>query len=138
MEEGVDEVEKGTSEASRSGKALEEILHQIDSVTRQVDQIATAAEEQTATTGEISSNMMQINQVVQETAKGANDAATAALELTRLADGLRTTVSQFKIAVGSDVSRTTVDPTFQLLVEVETNHRSSVSFPSRRALAEPH
>lgn len=37
----------------------------------QMDQIATAAEQQTATTSKISSNMMQITQVVQDTASRA-------------------------------------------------------------------
>ena len=48
MVEGVNEVERGTSEAARSGQALEEILTQINGVTGQINQIATAAEEQTA------------------------------------------------------------------------------------------
>jgi methyl-accepting chemotaxis protein len=64
MEQGVQQVENGTIEAARSGQALQDILAQINDVAMQVNQIATAAEEQTATTGEISSNMMQITDVV--------------------------------------------------------------------------
>ncbi|MEI6306663.1 MAG: methyl-accepting chemotaxis protein, partial [Deltaproteobacteria bacterium] len=60
MEEGVAEVEQGTEEATRSGEALRHIQDEINSLHLQVQQIATAAEEQTATTNDISSNIHQI------------------------------------------------------------------------------
>ena len=53
MEDGVREVQQGTEEAAKSGSALREILDQINAVSLQVNQIATAAEEQTATISEI-------------------------------------------------------------------------------------
>ncbi|AJE03985.1 methyl-accepting chemotaxis protein [Geobacter pickeringii] len=98
MEEGVKEVETGTSDAARSGEALDAILHQIGSVTLQVSQIATAAEEQTATTAEINNNIQQITDVVQHTARGAEESAQAAEQLARLAEDLQTLVTQFKLA----------------------------------------
>jgi len=97
MEEGNREVERGTQEASRSGRALEDILEQINAVTTQANQIATAAEEQTATTGEISSNMMQITTVVQRTARGAGETAEAAKSLSVMSEELQRMVSQFKV-----------------------------------------
>lgn len=97
MEAGVREVENGTSEAARSGQALQEILNQINDVTMQVNQIATAAEEQTATTGEISNNMLQITAVVQQTAKGAEESARSAGQLAQLAEELQQTVGRFKL-----------------------------------------
>jgi len=98
MDEGVQEVEKGTSEAARSGEALQSILIQINSVTAQLSQIATAAEEQTATTSEISNNIQQITEVVQETAKGAHESASAASQLSRVAEELQRLVGQFRLA----------------------------------------
>lgn len=98
MVEGVKEVEIGTSEASRSGQALESILDQIGSLSTQVNQIATAAEEQNATTGEITNNIQQIASVVQLTANGSQESSSAAAELARLAEDLRTQVQQFKLA----------------------------------------
>jgi len=71
MVEGVAEVETGTGEATRSGAALEDILDKINAVTTQVSQIATAAEEQTSTTNEISSNMQQITEVIRCTSLAA-------------------------------------------------------------------
>lgn len=97
MEQGVHQVEAGTMEAAKSGDALRDILEQINNVAMQVNQIATAAEEQTATTSEISNNMMQITQVVQDTASGAHESATAAAQLNGNAEELQRLVRQFKL-----------------------------------------
>ena len=98
MEEGVEEVEKGTVEAAKSGQALQEILDQINAVSMQVNQIATAAEQQTSTTNEISNNIHMITEVVGATADVARDSAEAASQLTKLAEDLQQTVSQFKLS----------------------------------------
>lgn len=98
MEEGVHEVENGTNEAAKSGEALQSILHQIDDLSLQVSQIATAAEEQTATTGEIANNIQQITSAVQLTANGSHESAAAAAQLARLADDLRGLMGRFRIA----------------------------------------
>ena len=97
MEEGVSEVAKGSEKAADSGRALEQILQQINDVNAQIHQVATAAEEQTATTSEISSNMQQITEVVAQTSRGAHESAAAANQLSSLANDLRQIVSQFKI-----------------------------------------
>jgi methyl-accepting chemotaxis protein len=97
MEQGVREVEAGTTEAARSGEALRDILVQVNDVTMQVNQIATAAEEQTATTSEISSNMQQITDVVRQTSQGASESATAAAQLNGNAEELQRLVRQFKL-----------------------------------------
>lgn len=99
MEEGVRAVEKGTADASRSGRALQEILEQSNAVTMQINQIATAAEQQTATTNEITNNIQQITDVVHETAKGSQESASAANQLSRLAGELTHLVGNFKLAV---------------------------------------
>ena len=99
MEEGVSEVESGTARAAKSGQALEEILGRIGYVTDQVNHIAVAAEEQTATTGEISHNIQRITQVVHETAKGAQESASAASELSGLSEELRRLVNQFRLSL---------------------------------------
>ena len=97
MEEGVHEVAKGTEKAAESGQALEQILQQINDVTTQIHQVATAAEEQTATTSEISNNMHQITEVVAQTASGAQESAAAASQLAQLSEDLRRIVRQFKL-----------------------------------------
>jgi len=98
MHEEVREAERGTVEAAKSGDALKDILNQVNLVTMQVSQIATAAEQQTATTGEISGNIQQITDVVHETAKGAHESAEAAGRLAEMARELQVMVSLFKVA----------------------------------------
>jgi methyl-accepting chemotaxis protein len=97
MEEGVSEVAKGSEKAADSGRALEQILQQINDVNAQIHQVATAAEEQTATTSEISNNMQQITEVVAQTSRGAHESASSANRLSALADDLRRIVGQFKV-----------------------------------------
>ena len=97
MEQGVREVENGTVEAGKSGEAISDIMNQIGVLQTQVNQIATAAEEQTATTSEISSNMMQITEVVQQTARGAHESAAAASQLNNVAEELQRLVKQFRL-----------------------------------------
>lgn len=97
MEIGVCEVTTGSDKAANSGKALEKILEQINDVTMQINQVATAAEEQTATTAEISNNMNQITEVVAQTSRGAQESAASAIELSCLAEELRSIVGQFKL-----------------------------------------
>ncbi len=97
MEEGVAEVEKGTESSMKSGQALESILSQINDVTMQVNQIATAAEEQTATTGEITNNIQHVTEVVQQTAQGAAETAAASSALSGEAEELRRLVGRFRL-----------------------------------------
>jgi methyl-accepting chemotaxis protein len=98
METGVRDVQQGTDEANRSGTAIRQILDQIEAVDHQVNQIATAAEQQTATTSEISANMHQITDVVHQTSRGAQESAAAAKRLSTLAAELQRVVSRFKIS----------------------------------------
>lgn len=97
MEEGVLEVEAGTTEAARSGSALQQILDQINEVTGQINQIATAAEEQSCTSREISNNVHQITDIIQETAQSTQETTEASNILSRLATELEHMVRQFKL-----------------------------------------
>ncbi|WP_136525977.1 methyl-accepting chemotaxis protein [Geomonas ferrireducens] len=97
MEQGVQQTERGVDEAVRLEEALHRILGQVDEVTAQVNQIATAAEEQTATTGEISSSIHLVTNVVQQTAHGAHESEGTAGELTEVAHGLERIVGRFKL-----------------------------------------
>ncbi len=97
MNEGVREVEAGTHDAERSGAALEQILAEIDAVADQVRQISTAAEEQSATTGEITDNIHRMTQIIQDTARGSHETADAASNLSGMAEGLQGAVSRFRL-----------------------------------------
>ena len=98
MQQGVDEVELGTRDAAKSGEALVNIRNQIDAVAQQINQIATAAEEQMATTTEITNNIQQITEVVQMSASCSHDSAEEARKLLNHADQLHRMVRQFTLA----------------------------------------
>ncbi len=98
MEEGVKGTEKGASEATELETALQEIMEQVNVVTLQVSQIATAAEEQTATTSEITNNIHRISEIIEGTSKGAQDTATASSSLSNMGETLQQLMAQFKLS----------------------------------------
>ena len=97
MEEGVTEVERGSEHAKHSGEALERILDEINNLAMQVSQIATAAEEQTATTSEISGNMLRITDVGNIVSSNAQISANEASKLNADAEALLTSLGRFKL-----------------------------------------
>jgi methyl-accepting chemotaxis protein len=97
MEEGVTQVTKGTHDAARSGEALQDIVKHSREITSQVNQVAVAASEQTATTDEISCNINQITTVAQTTVGEVKNSVAAAEQLTNLAEDLHTQIQQFKL-----------------------------------------
>ncbi len=98
MNDGVLQVEQGTLEAAKSGEALRHILEQIANVTSQVNQIAVAAEEQTATTMEINNNIQQITEVAHISSTSSHEESRAAHSLSTLAEELKAMVGQFRLA----------------------------------------
>ena len=96
MDEGVNEVQQGMAEATKSGEALQNILDQIANVSSQINQIAVAAEEQTATTVEINNNIQQITEVAAMTSRSSHEEEAAANSLERLAQDLKSMVDQFR------------------------------------------
>jgi methyl-accepting chemotaxis protein len=97
MEEGVLEVERGSMESAKSGEALNSILEQINEVSMQVNQIATAAEQQNATTGEITHNIIQVTAVIDGANKMAQDTAAEIDHLAAVANELQVLVGHFKV-----------------------------------------
>jgi methyl-accepting chemotaxis protein len=97
MEQGGSEVEIGSAGAARSGEALQQILRQMDAVTQQVNLIATSAEEQTATTSEISRNILQITGIAQQTSSESRNITGEVNQLMTLASELTDTIGRFRI-----------------------------------------
>lgn len=98
MEEGVTQVAIGTKDAARSGDALQDILRHAHAITAQVNQVAMAANDQTTTTCEISSNINQITSIAQETVRDVQNSVAAARQLMDLAAELQGQVGQFKLS----------------------------------------
>jgi methyl-accepting chemotaxis protein len=97
MEEGVEEVSIGTSEAAKSGDALQEILDQINRVTSEINQIAVASAQETSTTNEIASSIQQISGVMQDTALRIQENSNASSQLASLSRTLEAAVRQFRL-----------------------------------------
>lgn len=98
MQDGVTEANRGTEEAARSGAAMQEILEQLDNIIGQIGLISRAAAEQSKTTGDVSSNMQQINREVSETADGIYATSAASNQLAQIAADLQGKVKRFKLA----------------------------------------
>jgi methyl-accepting chemotaxis protein len=97
MQEGVTQVTTGTTDAARSGEALQEIVKHARLITTQVNQVAMAATEQTTTTDEISCNISQITTIAQSTVDEVKNSVTAAGQMSSLAEDLHNQIQQFKL-----------------------------------------
>ncbi|GFO57312.1 hypothetical protein GMSM_43190 [Geomonas sp. Red276] len=97
MEEGVGEVRHGTEQVGRSGEAMGTILEEINKLSMQLNQIAAAAEEQTATTSEISGGIHEITAVSSQTSGAAHHSAAEANTLNDLAESLGETIATLRI-----------------------------------------
>jgi len=86
--------------ASEAGESLQQIVSSVDRVTDMVRQIATAAEEQSATSEEISSNITGIAEVAGENSEGVKQVSIATEDLAKVAEELKAMVSEFKITGG--------------------------------------
>jgi methyl-accepting chemotaxis protein/hemerythrin len=116
MSEGVDEVKRGTVETTRSGEALEDILNKINELSMQISQVATAAEEQTATTQEITTNIQMITDVVNRNVENARSTTRATTTLAQQVDGLHELVGKFRLSKALEW-----DPSFAVGVDKYDN-----------------
>ncbi len=97
MEMGRAKAEESVEQAAKAGEALQAITGVVDNIKGMNMQIASAAEQQSATAEEINRNIVNISEVSQETAGGSQQTASASDELARLASDLQGQVSKFKI-----------------------------------------
>ena len=85
------------SQAQQAGESLNKITQAVGNILNVNTQIASAAEEQSATTAEITRNINNIQSIAEQTAQGAEQTATASSELSKLGEQLRSLVAQFKV-----------------------------------------
>ncbi len=88
---------EGKKLAVQSGESLKDIITMSDQVINEVEQVASASEEQSATVEQISKNIAGINTVAQEAAVGVEQIARASEDLNRLTENLQDLVNQFKV-----------------------------------------
>lgn len=96
MESQVRNSEQSFEDARNLGASLEKICGLIHEVTMQVNQIATAAEEQTSTTSGIASNTVQMAEVVETSADRASGVAGLSARLYSTAEHMKKLVSEFR------------------------------------------
>lgn len=96
MEKGKKQASASVEQATSSGVAMENISVKIVHINDMNNQIASAAEEQSAVAKEISRNIHNINQVTQATSNGVRKSAQACQELLTLSSQLKISMAQFK------------------------------------------
>ena len=97
MTNGRQQAELTVGQAQEAELALEQISIAVQTIHDMNTQIATAVEEQSTVTEDISRNLAEIQQVGDETAAGATQTASASRELTELAAGLQQLVMGFTL-----------------------------------------
>lgn len=80
-----------------TGEALESIAKGVVLIDEMMQQIASAAEEQTATAREINQNIHGVNDVAQQTSHSVEQSTQASEALAKLAEQLRALVQQFRV-----------------------------------------
>ncbi|MBB1089674.1 methyl-accepting chemotaxis protein [Rhodopseudomonas palustris] len=96
QEASASDAEKGAAQAEEMETMLHGTLAQVDQVKQQIDQIATAAEEQTCVTAEIANNLASTTHATERSAVAAAELAKSAHNLDGLADKLRRLIAQFQ------------------------------------------
>ena len=104
MGKGVSEADQGVGRAVFTGEALEAITSTIHSISLEVSHIATAAEEQSSTAHGITGNIQQVTKIIDYSAAGTQEFATAASGMHLMAEELNRIVSGFTIQESSSYS----------------------------------
>jgi methyl-accepting chemotaxis protein len=81
VDAAVGTIEHATELAARSGEALSEIVKLVDEAHDQIRSIATASEQQSATSEEINRSIDEVNRISMETAQAMQHSASAVQEL---------------------------------------------------------
>ena len=110
MQESHTAVETGMNETARARKSLEAIIESSRQVEHQIQLIATAANQQTSASGEISESAGQISQLAIENSQGAEEAVEALKNLAALAGDLDGMIRQFHLETGRQSGNSTLGP----------------------------
>ena len=96
MEQGQIQAGNSVQQAASAGEVLDQINYKIHEINDMNNQIACAAEEQTAVAEEINRSINKIGEVSEQTSKRAASTSQSCIELQGLAVSLKTTVGHFK------------------------------------------
>lgn len=97
MEQSRDRVLATVEQATHAGESLTTITSAVETISDMNTQIATAAEEQTAVSDEISRNIENIQEMSHQTSAGSEQIAEASEKLANLSHQLDQLIGQFKV-----------------------------------------
>lgn len=97
MEQGRERAGETVKQASSAGESLSTITSSVSTINEMNTQIASAAEEQTGVAEDINRNIIDINQISDQNAQGANQILDASENVQRLSKELNSVVSRFQI-----------------------------------------
>ncbi|SDU60266.1 methyl-accepting chemotaxis protein [Pseudomonas moraviensis] len=97
MEDSQSRTDESVQHAAKAAEALETITQAVSVINDMNTQIASAAEEQSAVADDINRNVINIGQVANEVAGGADESSSASAGLTKLAEQQRRLINQFKV-----------------------------------------
>jgi len=81
----------------KAGLALNDITAKVSNIQAMNQQIATAAEEQSAVAEEISRSVVNVRDISEQTATASDETAASSIELARLGNELQAMVSRFRV-----------------------------------------
>ena len=96
MEKGRSQAQESVRQADRAGDALEAITEAIGHINEMNDRIASATQEQSTVAEDINRNVINIASATEQTAESAASSAKSGEALARLAEELKSQVSQFR------------------------------------------
>jgi len=97
MGQSRDKAESTVSQAEQAGESINAIITSVSDILNMNVQIASAAEQQSATTEEINRNINNIQSIAEQTASGAVETSASSNELRDLGEQLRSLVGKFKV-----------------------------------------
>ncbi|WP_328187836.1 methyl-accepting chemotaxis protein [Marinobacter sp. OP 3.4] len=97
MTSGTELSQETLETAQRAGETIREMAAAVEEIRQYNSQIATAAEEQTSTVEDINQNVTRIRDIAEQSAASTEQVSASSDELARLAEGLNSQVSRFRL-----------------------------------------
>lgn len=97
MNEGISEVNRGRELSDQASESLSSIVDMSNKVLQMIEQIATASEQQSVTSNEITQNVDHITSVTNQTEIVARRSSNSSFELNEQAESLRKIVGMFNM-----------------------------------------
>jgi methyl-accepting chemotaxis protein len=93
---GREQTESNVQQAAKAGEALQNITKATNTTAEMSLQIATASEEQSAVSGEISRKVVNVSQVADKNSEGARESTAAVEQILATIERLDSMVDQFR------------------------------------------